>query len=86
MAFESHKQNQSPEAPQYRDILNFVNQTAVNRLLQGLRTAAKVEIEDPAFKAVGDDFKPVPGVDTAAPASGDAAPAETPAPSAPEKP
>ena len=81
------QQNQSPEAPQYRDILNFINQTAVNRLLQGLRTAAKVDIEDPAFKAVGDDFKPVPGVDAAAPASGDTAPAEAPAPkAAPSKP
>src|SRR5690606_14469011 len=80
------QQNQSPEAPQYRDVLNFVNQTAVNRLLQGLRTAASVEIEDPAFKAVGEDFKPVPGVETPTPAAEDAAPAEAPAPAAPKKP
>jgi foldase protein PrsA len=79
------QQNQSSETPQYRDILNFVNQTAVNRLLQGLRTAAKVDIEDPAYKAVGDDFKPVPGVDASAPASGAAAPAPNPE-STPAKP
>lgn len=71
------QQSQSPEAPQYRDILNFINQTAVNKLLQALRTAAKVNIEDPAYKAVGEDFKPIPGVETAAPKS-DSTPAATP--------
>lgn len=74
------QQNQSPEAPQYRDILSFVNQTGVNRLLQALRTAASVEIEDPAFKAVGEDFKPVPGVESSTPASEEAASEGTPAP------
>jgi parvulin-like peptidyl-prolyl isomerase len=69
------QQSQSPTPPEYRDILNFINQTAVNRLLQGLRTAAKVDIEDPSYKAVGDDFKPVPGVETTAPA-GTSAPAK----------
>jgi foldase protein PrsA len=59
------QQNQSAESPQYRDILNFINQTAVNKLLQSLRTAAKVDIEDPAYKAVGDDFKTVPGAESA---------------------
>jgi len=78
------QQNQSPEAPQYRDILNFINQTAVNRLLQGLRTAAQVKIDDPAYKAVGDDFKPVPGVDESASAAAPAdAPASAPAPAKP---
>jgi hypothetical protein len=79
------QQNQSPEPPEYRDVLNFINQTAVNRLLQGLRTAAQVKIDDPAYKAVGDDFKPVPGADASAPASGAATPAPSPAP-APAKP
>ena len=66
------QQSQNPDGPGYRDILNFINQTAVNRLLQGLRTAAKVEIEDPAYKAVGDDFKPIPGMEsTATPAESD---------------
>ncbi|MEO6907150.1 MAG: peptidylprolyl isomerase, partial [Abditibacteriaceae bacterium] len=69
------QQNQSPTAPSYRDILNFINQTAVNRLLQGLRTAAQVKIDDPAYKDVGNDFQPVPGVATSG-----AAPAATPAP------
>jgi foldase protein PrsA len=68
------QQSRDPQGPSYRDILNFVNQTAVNRLLQGLRTAAKVTIDDPAYKAVGDDFQPVPGM-AATPAQGTPQPA-----------
>ncbi len=65
--------------PTYRQILDYINQTAVQKLLADLRTSSKVEIKDPMYKEVADNYKAAP-----TPAGGAVPPAgEAPAGGAP---
>jgi foldase protein PrsA len=54
-------QQNGGETPSLREILSFINQTAASNLTNGLRTAASVEIKDPSYSKVGDEYKPAPG-------------------------
>jgi foldase protein PrsA len=71
-------QQNGGQTPSLREILSFINQTAASNLTNGLRTAANVEIKDPSYAKVGEEYKPVPGA-ASTPAAG-ATPAATPKP------
>lgn len=82
-------QQNGGQQPTLREILSFINQTEVSNLASGLRTAATVQIQDPAYTRVGEGFKPVPAAG-GAPAAGNAATGNaatdsTPAGAAPKK-
>lgn len=47
--------------PPYRSILDFINNTEVTRLLSRLRADANVEVEDPAYGKVGEEFEALTG-------------------------
>lgn len=48
------------EKPTYREVLNLINQTAVQRLLTQLRGKSKVEISDPVYEVIAKDYQPTP--------------------------
>jgi parvulin-like peptidyl-prolyl isomerase len=62
--------------PSFRQVLDFINQTAVQKMLTDLRPKANIAIADPQYAKIGDDYKPVPtpaaaaGGASGAPASG----------------
>ena len=66
--------------PSYREVLSFINQTAVSRLTTNLRSQAKVQISDPLYERVAKEFQPAPAGASAPGASaapGGAAPGGT---------
>ncbi len=46
--------------PTNRQVLDYINQTAVQKLLTGLRSGTKVEIKDPTYSSVAENYKPAP--------------------------
>ena len=64
------------QVPSFREILTFITQTAASNLTNGLRTAAKVEANDPAYAKVAETYKPATGTagTSAAPPAGNTAP------------
>jgi foldase protein PrsA len=66
------QQQSGGNPPDLRSILSFINQTAVAKLTDKLRSGANVQISDPTYAKVGESFKPAP-------------PAGAPAGSAPKK-
>ena len=69
------------EPPTNRQILDYINQTAVQKLLTSLRTGTKVEIKDPMYSEVADNYKPAPTPAANAGAPGGAVPPAGGAPS-----
>lgn len=79
MAQQAMQQPGSP-APKYHDVLETLAQGAKAKLLEKLRTEAKIDVPDKLYASVADQFKPAPGAPVgAAPAAGAPAPA-APAP------
>lgn len=80
---QQYLQSQNPggPAPQLRDVLSFINQTAANELLSKMRTSGTVQIGDPSYAKVAPTYQPAPAAGAAGAAPG-AAPAGNAAPAA----
>ncbi|MGI8765950.1 MAG: peptidyl-prolyl cis-trans isomerase [Gemmatimonadaceae bacterium] len=76
------QQKGSLQPPTNREVLDYINQTAMQKLLSDLRTAGKVEIKDPMYKEVADNYKAAPTPAPAAGAPGGAVPPAGAAPAA----
>lgn len=66
-------QGQTFERPAYRQVLTYINQTAVDTLMSSLRQTGKVTINDPAYADLGKIYTTVPGLgggESAPPATG----------------
>jgi foldase protein PrsA len=61
------------EQPSYRDVLTYINQTGVQKLLTTLRTSSNVTINDAAYQNIAQEYKPVPTPTAATGAEGGAA-------------
>ncbi|HEX8550135.1 MAG TPA: peptidyl-prolyl cis-trans isomerase [Abditibacteriaceae bacterium] len=84
--FQQQAQQGIMTPPSRRDVLRFINQTAIQQLTTKLQTSAKVEIPDPAFAELAKAYvpAPTPGAPGATPAAGGpAAPSAPAAPAAP---
>ena len=68
--------------PSYRQVLDFVNQTAVANLVSKLQAAAQVEIQDKAYERVGEQFKAMAAANAKTPPAGASTPGASSAPPA----
>lgn len=79
-------QNPSGGSPKLRDVLNYINQTAINTMVAKMRTSGtvQVQVDDPTYATVAQQYQAMPTLGTApgaagntasAPAAGNTAPA-----------
>ena len=48
------------DPPTHRQVLDYINQTSMQKMLTSLRSGTKVEIKDPMYSEVADNYKPAP--------------------------
>jgi hypothetical protein len=69
-------QNPAGAPPKLRDVLNYINQTAAATLMTTLRGAGTVQVDDPTYATVAQQYKaatPTPGAGTPSAAGAGAA-------------
>ena len=73
--FQENAQRGNMQMPTRRDVLRYINQTAINQLTTKLQTEAKVSVTEPTFAALAKAYTPV-----ATPAAPGTTPGTAPAP------